>query len=829
MEKFLALERRKEMSETLNKAAAIFLSNSVETFDSMMTAGMGLIADMADLDRLSVWRNSNRGGALYASQVYRWDRESGGTTKPTPGLENIAYAQLAPRWESVFQNNELINSPVKLLPEAKMLEAFGVISALIAPVFVKGGLWGFVLFEDRRNERYFDEEYSIMMRSSAFLCANAVIRAEMEHDISVANKLYQATLMASPFGFTTFDQNIKIIDCNDAILNMCKTTKEDFIGDFFKYSPEYQPDGWKSKDKALDIMNRAMFGEKSTFEWHYIDSDGEDVPTETTVTCIEQDGKFTGLAFIYDLRKYKSLTRDIEKALESATAASKAKSVFLSSMSHEMRTPMNTIMGMASIGRNAQGTERKDYALGKIEEASSHLLGVINDVLDMSKIEAGKLDLVLSDFTFEKVLKKAINAVSFRMEQKSQEFYVSVDGSIPHILLGDEQRLVQVLINLLSNAVKYTPEGGTIRLNTYLSGKEDDNCIITAEIIDTGIGITDEQQKRIFHAFEQADGGTARQFGGTGLGLSISRRIIEAMGGEINVISEPGKGSTFKFDFKVKCGSSSTVTLLDPSVHWENITVLTVDDSNEILMYFTDILKRFGVSCDVAPDGATALEMIDKIGGYDMYFIDWKMPGMNGIELTKQIKSKTRKSVVIMISSTEWSLIREDAEGVGVDKFLMKPLFASDIMDCMNTCLGLSSAVKKQHHKSIKAGELKGCCFLLAEDVEINREILLTSMEDTGAKIDLAENGLEALRMATNNPDKYEMIFMDVQMPLMDGLEATRSIRESGNKVPIIAMTANVFKEDIEKCLAAGMNDHIGKPLDMHNVMEKVRKYRKKV
>jgi len=698
------LERSKKMADILNKTAVLFLSGNNRPFEEIMTDGVTPIADMCGLGRVSVWRNFDMPDTMHTSQIYRWDRQSGGTTKPTPGLEDVTYEMLAPRWKELLPGGECINGPVRSMPESDVLRSFGVMSAFIAPIFIGGGFWGFVLFEDRVNELYFDNDSAEMMTSAALLFANAVLRAEMEHEIINTNTM-------------------------------------------------------------------------------------------------------------------------LKQALDKATAASEAKGLFLSNMSHEMRTPLNTIMGMASIGKNAPDTARKDYALGKIAEASAHLLGVINDVLDMSKIEANKLELVLADFSFERMLKKAVNAVSFRAEQKSQKFFVNIDGKIPHTLAGDDQRLAQVVINLLSNAIKFTPENGSIHLSARLLAEEGGVCAIVVEVADTGIGISPEQQQRLFNAFEQADGGTSRKFGGTGLGLAISKRIIEMMQGEISVSSKLHEGSVFTITFKMRRGGKDTDSLLDPSVNWGNVTVLVVDDTPDILSYFTEIFKISGVACDVAESGEAALKLIEEKGGYDIYFVDWKMPGMDGIELSKKIKGRQdEKSVVIMISAMDWDLIRDNAHKV-IDKYLMKPLFASNIIDCMNACLGTSGVDAQKAQKTAKTRELVGCNILLAEDVLINREILIASMEDTGVVMDCAENGLEALQMLSENPDKYDLIFMDVQMPEMDGLTATRKIRESGNNIPIIAMTANVFREDIEKCLSAGMDDHIGKPLDMEAVMEKVRKY----
>ena len=524
---------------------------------------------------------------------------------------------------------------------------------------------------------------------------------------------------------------------------------------------------------------------------------------------------------------------EIQNAQNRAEQASRAKGDFLSNMSHEMRTPMNAIIGMSAIGKGANTIERKDYALNKIDEASNHLLGVINDILDMSKIEANKFYLSPVEFSFEKMLHKVVNVSTFRMGEKNQRFSVHIDPEIPDHLIGDDQRLSLVITNLLSNAVKFTPDYGSISLDTKLVEVVGDTCVVYIAVSDTGIGIERDQQSRIFTSFEQAETSTTRKFGGTGLGLAISRRIVTMMGGEIVLDSEVGKGSTFSFTVCLKRANShnTEVKTLSPNVNWENVRVLVVDDERDTLDYFSEVLSRLNLRCDVAISGAEALSLIERNGGYDIYFIDWSMPGMNGIELTAHVKqSANLDEIVIMISATEWSHIEEEAKEAGVDKFLGKPLFPADIIDCINMCMGVET--KEQGEMTKKTDDFSAYHILLAEDVEINREVVTTLLEPTGVHIECAEDGRIAIDMFEANPDKYDLIFMDVQMPEVDGFDATRAIRNYSKDnrtrvLPIIAMTANVFREDIEKCLAAGMNDHVGKPLDFEEVLSILRKYLK--
>ncbi len=578
-----------------------------------------------------------------------------------------------------------------------------------------------------------------------------------------------------------------------------------------------------------EVIPEARASGKVELELPLIRRDGEVRIMSLSVFMTSKQGGMGTIAT--DITKQRQLEEELIAAKIQAEQSSLAKSSFLARMSHEMRTPMNAIIGMTSIAKSASDLEKKEYCLERIDGASRHLLGVINDILDMSKIEAGKFDLSESEFNFEKMLMGVVNVINFRVNEKNQRLIVKLSEDIPPFIIADEQRLAQVIANLLSNATKFTPEKGTITLSGEPIGEEDGSCILRIAVTDTGIGISQEQQKKLFRSFEQADGSISRKFGGTGLGLAISKTIVNMMGGDIWIESEEGRGASFIFTVKVRRGTSLSCTETQSvNMNWQNLRVLIADDSADVREYFLSLAQSLGFNCETASQGSDALEKLRasrEENPFNVIFVDWSLPDLDGTELTRAIRREIGEDpVVVMISSAEWSEISAAAQAAGVNGFVPKPLFPSAIVNCLSECLGSGRSTERSDARQDNTGRFAGKRILLAEDVEINREILTELLSDTGVVIDCAEDGRAAFDRFRNCPEDYDLIFMDIHMPGMDGYEATRRIRAldfpKAREIPIIAMTANVFKEDIERCLAAGMNGHVGKPIDLDEVYIKL-------
>lgn len=517
--------------------------------------------------------------------------------------------------------------------------------------------------------------------------------------------------------------------------------------------------------------------------------------------------------------------------LKKMKQANKAKSDFLSQMSHEIRTPMNAIIGMTELAKTSKEPDRILYCLDKVNDASQHLLSIINDILDMSKIEYGKLELYNEDFLLETVLQRVSTITYFKAEQKKQEFIIKVDSDVPESIVTDSQRLTQVINNLLSNAVKFTPEGGKIGLYIHKVAGNSESVKLLFEVVDNGVGISEKAKGYLFQSFQQADNTITRRFEGTGLGLAISKNIVESMNGEISFESEEGKGSNFYFNITIPVGKTKLESILGDEVDWEKVNIMVVDDDTDVIEYFGDITESIDLTCTTAQSADEALDFLDVNSGYQIIFIDWKMPEMDGIELAKQIRVNYSEKIIIiiMLSEYEWEIVKDEAISVGINNFIVKPFVPSIIIDNLNIMLSRDKSLAKPIDPSRNDDIFANKYILAAEDILINREILKAMLQSTGVTIDFAENGKLAVEMFNEDPRRYDMILMDIHMPEMDGYEATRQIRNSkpfnSTKIPIVAMTANVFKEDVDKCLESGMNDHMGKPIDMDEMIITLRKY----
>ncbi|MDR2478302.1 MAG: response regulator [Treponema sp.] len=559
----------------------------------------------------------------------------------------------------------------------------------------------FLRKEVKRLTRQLEFSQRTLDRLKTTTMAQEGVESVFKNESLKRDHYMQLILKHNPDVLILFDEKPSVLYCSEVFLKNIGVEQfgqiagRSFHEVFSRFVPEAKLETMRAAfHESIEISQPIMLEE--TLE---LGSVGKRHLEIHFTPMVDKQGKYEGALMIFHD------TTDIQHAIKRAEEASKAKSSFLANMSHEIRTPLNAVIGMANIGHPAADIEKKNYCFEKIKGASTHLLGVINDILDMSKIEADKFELSFTKFDFSRMLRRVTDVIGFKIDEKRQRLNLSLDPAIPRYILSDEQRLAQVITNLLSNAVKFTPEGGTIAVAAERLQAEGAACILKISVTDTGIGITPEQKEKLFHSFEQADNSISRKFGGTGLGLAISKRIVEMLDGTIVVESELGKGSTFSFTIKAEIAAAASEPEPD-SVH----------------------------GGDAAAGDTESLD-----------------------------------------------------------------------------------------------GRFAGCRILLAEDVDINREIVKTVFEPTGACIHEAENGKIAFEKFAAAPGDYDLILMDIQMPGMGGYEATRLIRameiEKAQRIPIIAMTANVFSEDIENCLAAGMNSHIGKPLDFDVLFKIIGQY----
>ncbi len=648
----------------------------------------------------------------------------------------------------------------------------------------------------------------------------------------------QTMFKASPVGISMWDLDYKLLDCNPKMLQtLGAKDKADIDNNFETFSPKYQPCGTESSHKIAEYFSIAKEKGTLNFEWVHKCTKGEAIPCEVTLIRASSPEKDILIAFLRDLRSEKKVIKklaerqaQLHEALVLADEARHAKNIFFANISHEIRTPMNAIMGMSYLCLQQTNDKTILHYLENIRKAGESLLSVINDVLDISKIEAGKLELEHAPFNMPELLESISGTVSSLASDKPIELLFNIDPRLPSIFVGDAVRLGQILTNLFGNAIKFT-EHGHIVLRTTLKAQKGTLCTLGFEVMDSGIGMDKEHLEAIFRPFEQAEQTITRRFGGTGLGLTITKNIVELMGGTISVSSEEGVGTVFSFEISLlhrheECWYTPSLA--------QKEKILLIDDSFMACAVLKEMLEVFNFKVDAVHschEGCAALQKADAHAPYSLVIIDWKMPGMSGIDCALRISDLgLKKQPALLLTSGYSPHVFTDEWTDHFASFISKPILPAQlwaaIVKALNIC-PVQESKPKEVDDGKKFIKLAGHTILLTEDNEINQEIAIALLEELGVNIVLAENGQEAINKCKEQ--FFDAVLMDIQMPIMDGLTATRHIRDlkgyGRGRIPIIAMTAHAMNMHKEQSFQAGMDDHLTKPIDPQLLRETLFKW----
>ena len=716
----------------------------------------------------------------------------------------------------------------------------GVIQSVLTAL-VLGAMFAFIIRQNRKNA-------ALMLEKETAEAESRVKHQEMEQRLALQEKLLeqQATQDRQEKMITALASDYRSVyylelDKDHGVCYQARADMHGFHeGEDFDYVksvteycnhyvlPEYredflafiQPKAIKEGLKESRVISyRYMISVDGKESWEAVRFAGVRHPEDRDDHLVHNVS--AGFADVdEETRRDLAQRQELSEALKTAEEASKAKTAFLSNMSHEIRTPMNAIIGLDNIALNEPDLpDRVRDHLEKIDVSAQHLLGIINDILDMSRIESGRMIIKNDEFSFSGMLEQVNSIISGQCRDKGLTYECRTEGKIDDYYLGDEIKLRQVIINILGNSVKFTPEGGTVSFLISEGNRFSGKAVLKMIFRDTGIGMSKEYVPHLFDAFSQEDSTSTSKYGSTGLGMPITRSIVELMNGHIEVESEKGVGTTFTVTVTLGESDRHAGDAAENDFNPKELSVLAVDDDPIALDHAQIVLGQAGISCETAVSGAEALEKVKlrhaRRDDYDLLLVDWKMPEMDGVEATRRIRSVVGHDLpIIILTSYNWDEIAEEAKHAGVDSFVAKPLFAGSVLEQFREPFR-----RKREHQTVGRADLEGRHILLAEDVEVNAEIMVMVLGMRGIEADVAENGRIAVdKYLEHSAGYYDAILMDMRMPEMDGLEATRAIRDSGRgdaeSIPIIALTANAFDEDVQRSMQAGLNAHLSKPVE---------------
>jgi len=700
-----------------------------------------------------------------------------------------------------------------------------------------------LLAETQQQAGKLEEQTEALTQSQKELLAQKEALLEQQHELTVQREQLKESeertrliLESTADGIFGVDTEGRVGFVNAAACRMLGFTPTELIGQPSHATfHHHRPDGSEYPKEQCPMFAAYKRGETSRIDNEFLwRKDGAGFPVEYGAMPLRKDGVLVGAVISFsDITQRREHEEALKQAKAKAEEATEMKSMFLANMSHEIRTPMNAIIGLSHLAlKTPLNPKQRDY-VSKVHNAGTSLLAVINDILDFSKIEAGKLDLETTDFKLDEVISSVTTLTAQKAHEKGLEFLAHVAPGIPEYLLGDPLRLGQILTNFVNNAVKFT-ERGEIRLQIELIERTGDKAQLKFSVRDTGIGMTPEQSAKLFQPFTQADMSTTRKHGGTGLGLTICRRLVELMGGRIWLESQPGVGSTFYFTVWLGIGAAQGARKIIPK-RLTQLRVLVVDDNPTAREILKEPLSTIVGHVDTVGSGKeaiTAIQQQDAAAPYDIVFMDWRMPGMDGLQASRHIKGDetlSRQPAIVLVTAFGREEVREEAERLQLDGFLLKPVTKSMIVDTLVNVFAEPGEDVSAPGEAKQEARLRGARILLTEDNEINQQIAIELLQEAGATVKTANNGREAVELLSNGPQPppFDVVLMDLQMPEMDGYQATAKLRADTRfgALPIIAMTAHATIEERQRCLAAGMNDHISKPIDPAMLFETVGRF----